>query len=203
MNRFDSLPPHPYRFDVTAKRYTSRVVFLEQSLDSSITPPKDTAQRWQPDLLAYLDAYHAIGDDWLWHGRLEAGSHAIQQDLDDSAQTIWRVDDDTGLAGFCEVIQRSPLDTEILHFGLLAKARGRGLAQQLMQTVLAELQIMGSQRIWLHTCSEDSPQALRFYQRCGFSVYATRLEWVIDPREKGLLPAHAGAAVNLPWQFKR
>lgn len=197
----DALHPHHYHFDIGRRRYTSRVVFLDRLFDAPITPPEQPAQRWQPDLAAYLQAYHAVGDDWLWHGRIADGTKSVQQDLTSPAQIIWRVDHDAGLAGFCEVIQRSALDTEILHFGLLPHARGRGLGQRLMQTVLAEVQRLGSRRIWLHTCSEDSPKALGFYQRCGFRVYATRLEWVTDPRATGILPADAGSAVSLPWQF--
>jgi hypothetical protein len=42
-------------------------------------------------------------------------------------------------------------------------------------------------RLWVHTCTGDSPQALLFYQACGFKPYKRAIEVAEDPRLLGLL----------------
>ena len=38
------------------------------------------------------------------------------------------------------------------------------------------------ERLWLHTCNLDSPQALGFYRRSGFVPYRFALDLIPDPR---------------------
>ncbi|PZA00290.1 N-acetyltransferase [Gammaproteobacteria bacterium 2W06] len=178
--------------------YSSRVVFLEQPVDST-TAWAEKARRWFPGVEDYLQAYHRVGNPWLWSDRLAQGRAAIARDLDNPDHRCWRLDQGGGLAGFCELILRRDGQAEILHCGLVPGARGQGLGQRLMGSALAGAQALGARRIWLHTCSEDSVAALGFYQRAGFRPFATRLEWVIDPRRRGLLGADAGDQVDLPW----
>lgn len=178
--------------------YSSRVVFLEQPVVST-HDSAGQAVPWFPDIDDYLDAYHRVGAPWLWSDRLAMGRERITRDLSDARQQCWRVDDERGFAGFCELVSRRPGDAEVLHCGVVPTARGRGLGRRLINSALAGARALGAQRLWLHTCSEDSAAALGFYQRAGFRIFATRLEWVIDPRRRGLLDADAGDAVNLPW----
>lgn len=198
MNVVDCASPYPRLYDRTRYAFSSRVVFLEQ-WPAKLAPPAAPAAQWHPGLDAYLEAYHRVGNPWLWYGRLAMGEDRIAADLADPAQQCWRVDADGELAGFCEVVYRSPLDTEILHCGLTPAARGRGLGGRLMRTALAGALSMGARRVWLHTCSEDSAEALGFYRHAGFRIFGTRLEWVTDPRYRGLLPASTGGGIALPW----
>ena len=195
----------PYQLDPFQRRhrsdrfgYSSRVVFLEQSVDSTHAWAEQ-ADPWFPGIDDYLDAYHRVGAPWLWSDRLAMGRDRIARDLADPRQRCWRIDDGEGFAGFCEVVARPPAEAEILHCGLIPAARGRGLGRRLINSALAGARALGARRVWLHTCSEDSAAALGFYQRAGFRIFATRLEWVIDPRRRGLLGADAGDAVDLPW----
>lgn len=198
MRMSDCLAPFQRRYRADQFGYSSRVVFLEQPV-----PPVDDwveqAPRWSPDVDAYLAAYHRVGHPWLWADRLAGGRPAIERDLERPEQVCWRIDRSGRLAGFCELVLRADRQAEILHCGLVPDARGRGLGRRLLTSALAGARAMGASRVWLHTCSEDSPAALAFYQAAGFRIVATRLEWVIDARRRGLLPASAGSAVDLPW----
>ncbi len=194
----DRLPLFSRTYDHARYAYSSRVVFLEQ-WPRALTPPAEPAAPWSPGPDDYLDAYHRVGNPWLWYGRLAIGEARIAADLADPARHCWRIDANGELAGFCELVYRNPLDAEILHFGLTPGARGRGLGGRLMRTALAGALSMGAGRIWLHTCSEDSAEAVGFYQHAGFRIFGTRLEWVTDPRYRGLLPAATGEGVRLPW----
>lgn len=194
----EPLEPFQRHYQPDQFGYSSRVVFLEQPVDST-THWAGGARRWFPDVEAYLHAYHRVGNPWLWSDRLARGQSAIACDLDNPDHCCWRIDQQDGLAGFCELIVRSGGQAEVLHCGLVPGARGRGLGQRLIGSALAGARALGARRIWLHTCSEDSAAALGFYQRAGFRPVATRLEWVIDPRRRGLLPAAAGDQIDLPW----
>jgi ribosomal protein S18 acetylase RimI-like enzyme len=198
MGSFACLPPFQRHYRPDQFGYSSRVVFLEQPV-AAVGDWVEQAPRWSPDVDAYLAAYHRVGHPWLWADRLAGGRPAIERDLERPEQICWRIDRAGRLAGFCELILRASREAEILHCGLVSDARGHGLGKCLLTSALAGARAMGARRIWLHTCSEDSPAALGFYQAAGFRIVATRLEWVIDARRRGLLPATAGAAVDLPW----
>jgi len=190
--------PFQRRYRAGQFGYSSRVVFLEQFIDST-TAWAESARRWFPTAEDYLHAYHRVGNPWLWSDRLARGRAAVVREIAHPDHHYWRVDEPQGLAGFCELVMRAGGQAEVLHCGLVPEARGRGLGRRLIDSALAGAQALGARRVWLHTCSEDSPAALPFYQRAGFRPVATRLEWVIDPRRRGLLPAEAGSALALPW----
>ena len=66
-------------------------------------------------------------------------------------------------------------DVEIVSFGLLPGFAGRGLGGALLATVTQAAWDDGAERVWLHTCSLDSPAALPSYERRGFRRYDERI----------------------------
>ena len=52
-------------------------------------------------------------------------------------------------------------------------------------------------RFHVHTCSLDSPAALAFYIRSGFTPYARQVEVADDPRLTGALPRDAAPQVPI------
>lgn len=49
------------------------------------------------------------------------------------------------------------------------------------------------ERVWVHTCTLDGPQALAFYMGQGFTPYARFVEVFADPRGTGVLAGEAAA----------
>jgi GNAT superfamily N-acetyltransferase len=76
--------------------------------------------------------------------------------------------------GFAE-LERQGTDVELVSFGLLAPFRGRRLGGAMLTAVIRRAWELGAERVWVHTCSLDSPAALPSYQRRGFRHYDTRL----------------------------
>lgn len=76
---------------------------------------------------------------------------------------------------------RTPGETEIAYFGLMPRFMGRSLGGHLLTlaaerawALAAETAPSGAaERIWLHTCTDDSPKALPNYRARGFAVYRT------------------------------
>ena len=62
-------------------------------------------------------------------------------------------------------------EVEVASFGLLPGFPGRGLGGALLAAVIADAWERGARRVWLHTCSLDSPAALPSYERRGFRRY--------------------------------
>jgi GNAT superfamily N-acetyltransferase len=65
---------------------------------------------------------------------------------------------------------------EIVYFGLLPSMIGKGLGSAMLTLVVQEAwRIEDTQRIWLHTCSEDHPHALANYEKRGFRLFRTEV----------------------------
>jgi GNAT superfamily N-acetyltransferase len=75
--------------------------------------------------------------------------------------------------GFAE-LERQGDDVELVSFGLLAPFRGRRLGGAMLTAVVRRAWELGAARVWVHTCSLDSPAALPSYERRGFRRYAER-----------------------------
>ena len=75
------------------------------------------------------------------------------------------------VAGFFELRTDADKSIEIALFGLLKEFVGRGLGKHLLSCAVDEAWAMGASRVWLHTCTLDSPVALPNYVARGFVPY--------------------------------
>ena len=76
-------------------------------------------------------------------------------------------------AGFVELRKDQDDGVELKFFGLLPAFIGQGLGAQLAQAAIALAQQWQARKIWVHTCSEDHPSALKTYQQAGFVITQT------------------------------
>jgi GNAT superfamily N-acetyltransferase len=68
------------------------------------------------------------------------------------------------------LVRRSD-EVKLAFFGLRPGFAGRGLGGALLAAVTQRAWAEGAGRVWLHTCSLDSPAALPAYERRGFRGY--------------------------------
>ncbi|MTH98427.1 GNAT family N-acetyltransferase [Roseibium sp. RKSG952] len=151
-------------------------------------------ERWHvPDPEAYLSLFKAIGEDWLWFGRLVLSRDELVATLHEPTREVYAALQGGKPVGLLELDYSDAGQPEIAYFGITPEKTGSGLGRWLMAHAIA---IAWSKpetaRLWLHTCTGDSPQALGFYQHCGFVPYKRAIEVAGDPRLQGLLPAGAG-----------
>jgi hypothetical protein len=55
----------------------------------------------------------------------------------------------------------------------------------------------GVERMWVHTCTLDSPGALAFYIKAGFVPYRRQVEAFPDPRLTGLIQRDAAPQIPI------
>ncbi|MEO9525904.1 MAG: GNAT family N-acetyltransferase [Roseibium sp.] len=169
------------------------VTFLEmrEQPGKPLAPPREdvTLERWSaPDVVTYRKLFRDIGEDWLWFGRLAQEPAALETLLAEPTRENFRPVKNGRPVGTLEIDYANPEEPEIAYFGLVPDAIGGGLGRWLMSQA-AEMAWARpeTRRLLLHTCTGDSPQAIRFYLSCGFTPYKRSIEVADDPRLLGLL----------------
>jgi len=118
-------------------------------------------------LAEYRRLYREVGAQWHWRDRLAWSDDTLAAHLASPNIAVFelRVDDES--AGFFE-LRRGAIDVEIAYFGLIPRFIGRGLGGALLTVAVDEAWAFGAKRVWLHTCTLDSPHALPNYKARGF-----------------------------------
>ena len=140
----------------------------------------------KPALDWYRDLYRAVGSDWLWFSHLQMNDAALSAILSDPAVDILALRQGGRDIGFAELDRRRFPDVELVYFGLLGKAIGRGAGRFLMNAVLETAWAHQPARLWVRTCTLDHPAALGFYRCSGFTPYKREIEIADDPRRTGV-----------------
>lgn len=152
----------------------------------------------QPPIDWYRDIFRAIGGmPWLWFSRLNMDDETLRRTLHDPAVAVYalrRNDDDLGLL---ELDFRTSGECELAFFGLLPQMTGQGVGRWLMEQAITHAFARNITRFHVHTCTLDSPQALPFYIRSGFTPLRQQIEIAPDPRLAGTLPDTAGPHVPI------
>jgi GNAT superfamily N-acetyltransferase len=100
--------------------------------------------------------------DWpleRWHSHLAS-----------AAVTFWIAKKLSEEIGFFELAQDGE-NFKLEGFGLLPQWRGRGLGGGLLSAATQQAFDIGATRIWLHTATDDHPNALPNYQKRGYRIY--------------------------------
>ncbi len=149
----------------------------------------------RPDLDEYRKLFRKIGDKWLWFGRLLMSDEELRSTLYNDKIEIVRIQHGENIVGFVELDFSDPGHCEIVYFGLVPEMNGKGYGRSLMAETLDRAWKDGIERVWLHTCTNDSQRAPSFYQRAGFTAYRREVDMHDDPRLTGHLPMEAGPHV--------
>lgn len=133
-------------------------------------PLPETARllKHTPDQLDdYRRLYREVGAQWQWRDRLDWSDDTLRSHLASPNISVFELFVDGESAGFFE-LRRNTDDVEIAYFGLVPRFIGRGLGGGLLTVAVNEAWRLGPRRVWLHTCTLDSPHALPNYRARGF-----------------------------------
>ncbi|PYO90333.1 MAG: N-acetyltransferase [Gemmatimonadetes bacterium] len=130
-----------------------------------------------PDL--YRMCYRTVGEAFHWFDRWDWSDEQITKHLADPGIQLFVATRITGaqqadLAGWYELRRVAEDDSvEIAYFGIVAREFGRGFGKHLLSTAVRDAWALDPNRVWLHTCTLDHPNALPNYLARGFTPYRT------------------------------
>ncbi len=146
----------------------------------------------------YRALYKRVGGPWLWWARLVKNDAELTEILSDSCVQLYAVVDRARVEiGIVELDFRVEGECEIVFFGLIPGATGKGFGKWLMRKALQMAWGQGVSRVWLHSCTTDDPRAVPFYMARGFKPFARFVEVYRDPRLCGLYSADAAPKIAL------
>jgi GNAT superfamily N-acetyltransferase len=153
--------------------------FLEMTSPEQLRPARavdgfEVRQLPEPDTALSRRLYDRVGGPWQWTDRLGWDDARWRAHLGHPGVDTWVGYLDGEAVGYAELVRRGD-DVEIASFGLVPGLAGRGLGGALLATVTQGAWDAGAERVWLHTCSLDSPAALPSYERRGFRRYDERV----------------------------
>lgn len=152
-----------------------------------------TLSEWtRPDPSEYKALFRKIGEEWLWFGRLLLSEEELRSAIHNPQLKIFKAQSDGKDLGLVELDFSQSEQCEICYFGLIPDVNGKGFGGSMMAKALNLAWRDEIKRVWLHTCTHDSPRALAFYKRAGFTAYKREVEIHPDPRLTGHLPIGAG-----------
>ena len=134
-----------------------------------------------PELSRFL--YTAVGGPWYWTGRLGWDYARWLAYLDRPAVETLVLYVSGTPAGYVELEVQPDDHVEITCFGLLRRFIGQRLGGYLLSAGAQRAWAQGAQRVWVHTCSLDGPNALANYRARGFRLYDEQTEWLDLPSE--------------------
>lgn len=184
------------------------VTCLEMTAPPPPEPPVKSAlklERWTApiDLARYRALFRAIGQPWLWRGRLVLDDAALKATLEAPTLEVHVATRRDGTPqGLLELDFSADGECELAYVGLVPDMTGRGHGAWLMGHALRRAWAGQAgrspiRRVWVHTCDLDHPGALGYYQRHGFRPYERLVEIYEDPRASGLHPADCAPGVPL------
>jgi GNAT superfamily N-acetyltransferase len=179
------------------------ITYLEMTAPASLRPEVDgqsfVLRRIHPDVEAYRDRYRRVGQDWLWRGRLVLSDAELSAIIDRDEVEIFDLLSDGAFVGFLELDFRPPGECQLAYFGVVPETIGSGAGRFLMNRTIerAWARQPRIRRLFVHTCTNDHPEALSFYRRSGFVAYAREIGLFPDPRSDGTLPETAAPQIPL------
>lgn len=181
----------------------SIVTSLEMLAPPAPQAPRKSAlklEHWQApiDRDRYRKLFRAIGEEWLWQGRLVMDDAKLQALLDSPATQVHVAARRDGTpVGLLELDFAAPGAAELVYFGLVPGMTGNGHGGWLMAHAMRLCWRPGITRVWVHTCDLDHPGALGFYMAQGFVPFERAIEIIADPRVIGLHPRDTAARIPI------
>lgn len=128
-----------------------------------------------PELNRFL--YRSVGGDWYWTMRIGWSYEEWARWLSQPGLRTWILYISGTPAGYFELLRHSESEVEIEHFGLIPRFTGEGLGGYLLTQAIETAWAIGGQRVWLHTCTHDHPNALKNYQARGMRIFREETQY--------------------------
>ena len=117
--------------------------------------------------------YKNIGNSHEWVDRLTWSEQKWINYVSSDTVKTYILKHKNDLAGFFELIfHLEKKETEIAYFGVLKEYQNKKLGSYLLsEAIKISFSIMGTGRVWVHTCSLDHKNALNNYLSRGMKIF--------------------------------
>lgn len=128
--------------------------------------------------------YRSVGGDWYWYEKADWSYKQWLEYAQNPNLHTWVAYLKGTPAGYFQLELQPESNVEIAYFGLLPQFGGLGIGGHLLTEAIEQAWKLGAKRVWVHTCTLDSPAALANYQARGFKLYKTETENVEIPEQR-------------------
>ena len=120
--------------------------------------------------------YKNIGKNCQWGDRLVWTDLNWTDYVSNKKLSTYVLKDKNEIAGYFELIFNQDLrEAEIAYFGILEEYFGKKLGGYLLSEAIKRSFLIGSLRVWLHTCSLDHKYALNNYLSRGMKIFKSEI----------------------------
>ena len=120
--------------------------------------------------------YKKIGKNCQWTDTLVWNDLNWTNYISDEKLSTYILKDKEEIAGYFELIFNKDLkEAEIAYFGILEEYMGKQLGGYLLSVAIKNSFLMGSSRLWVHTCSLDHKNALNNYISRGMKIFKSEI----------------------------
>ncbi len=187
--------------DVPPGRLATVVTHLEMRERAALRPvsvPEGAELRRveAPGAGWYRALFRRVGaEDWLWFSRLRLSDAELLETICHPRVQVFALRVGGEDLGLLELDFRVPGACELAFLGVARELIGQGAGRFMMNAAIERAWAEGIERFHVHTCTLDSPQALPFYMRSGFTPVRQQVEIAPDPRLDGLIRADAAPQI--------
>ena len=142
------------------------VKILSQNSSVELVDPKD----FQLNKFFYKN----IGKKYQWIDRLVWTDLNWIEYVSNKKLSTYVLKQKNEIAGYYELLfNEKNKEAEIAYFGILEEYFGKKLGGFLLSEAIKNSFILGSKRVWVHTCSLDNENALKNYLARGMKIFKT------------------------------
>jgi RimJ/RimL family protein N-acetyltransferase len=118
--------------------------------------------------------YKEVGKDFFWRDRLRWSDQQWLKYTNNVFFNLYILKQKDKLAGYYELLyDPKTTSVEIAYFGIFKEFYGKGIGGYLLCDAISTSFKQAINRVWVHTCTLDHPNALKNYLARGMKIFKT------------------------------
>jgi ribosomal protein S18 acetylase RimI-like enzyme len=118
--------------------------------------------------------YKEVGRDFFWRDRLKWSDQDWLDYISNDFFKLYILKQNNELAGYYELLYDPKISSmEIAYFGIFKEFFGKGIGGYLLTDAILTSFNQKINKVWVHTCTLDHPNALKNYLARGMKVFKT------------------------------
>jgi hypothetical protein len=118
--------------------------------------------------------YKEVGKDFFWRDRLKWSDQDWLNYINNIFFKLYILKQNNELAGYYELLYDPKIPSmEISYFGIFKEFFGKGIGGYLLTDAILNSYNHSINKVWVHTCTLDHPNALKNYLARGMKIFKT------------------------------